>query len=77
MKMDPPEDPTKWLVAMRGYKAFRPERKPEMLSLRTSQKQEDNPLATYEGEMLAGEFARAHMSPSVGEVWFQTDSNLV
>ncbi len=60
--MDPLEDPTKWPVATRGYKAFRPERKPETLSLRTSKKQEDNPLATYKGRTLAGEFARARVT---------------
>ncbi len=57
--MDPPEDSTKWPAATRGYKAFRSERKPETLLFRISQKQEDNPLATYEGGTLAGKFAKA------------------
>ena len=57
--MDPPEDHTKRPTAMRGYKAFRPEKKPEMLSLGTSQKQEDSPPAMHEGGTLASKFTRA------------------
>jgi hypothetical protein len=60
--MDPPEDSTKWLMATKGYKAFRPEKRPETLSLGTSQKQEDNPVTTYKGGMLAGELARVRMA---------------